>query len=162
MSLFLKLSADELVQEGPEKQDRSQNQYRDSQQKIKTELSRNLRYGKAIEVHSADPVRKDVSGNGGKCVPRHNVIFWKTHKCGSSTMQNMMFRHAIKNDLRLLLPPRTHLFDLIRRFNATRDVPRDFIERGKHFNMFAHHARFSAPGIRTKLNLTVQKFSQTL
>ncbi|XP_030838132.1 galactosylceramide sulfotransferase [Strongylocentrotus purpuratus] len=140
---------DGLVQGGPEKQYRSQNKYRNSQQKIKTELSRNLRDGKAIEVLSADPVRKDVSGNGGKCLPRHNVVFWKTHKCGSSTMQNMMFRHAIKNDLRLLLPPRTHLFDLIRRFNATRDVPRDFIERGKHFNMFAHHARFSAPDIAT-------------
>nr|XP_054771424.1 galactosylceramide sulfotransferase-like isoform X1 [Lytechinus pictus] len=87
--------------------------------------------------------------SSSKCLPRQDIVFWKTHKCGSSTMQNMIFRYAVRNDLRLLLPPRTHLFDLIQRFNATRDVPREFIERGKQFNIFAHHARFSAADIAT-------------
>ncbi|XP_071503300.1 galactosylceramide sulfotransferase-like [Diadema antillarum] len=93
--------------------------------------------------------KRGTVSNWGGCHPQHNIVFWKTHKCASSTVQNIMFRHAEKNDLRFLLPARTHLFDLIRRFNASRDVPAGFIERERPFNMFAHHARFHAADVAT-------------
>ena len=38
------------------------------------------------------------------CKPETKVVFLKTHKCASSTLQNMLFRFAHQNDLNVVLP----------------------------------------------------------
>lgn len=39
-------------------------------------------------------LRKVQSGNSGECEPKFNIMYLKTHKCASSTMQNILFRYA--------------------------------------------------------------------
>ena len=36
--------------------------------------------------------------------PEKYVYFHKTHKCSSTTIQNILFRYAMNNDLVLVLP----------------------------------------------------------
>ncbi|XP_042879905.1 galactosylceramide sulfotransferase-like [Penaeus japonicus] len=38
------------------------------------------------------------------CRPRRHLVFLKTHKCGSSTIQNILFRYAFHNNLSVALP----------------------------------------------------------
>ena len=45
----------------------------------------------------------DPSGYKG-CAPERKVVFLKTHKCASSTLQNMLFRFARQNELNVVLP----------------------------------------------------------
>ena len=46
-----------------------------------------------------------MNGGGYKgCEPESKVVFLKTHKCASSTLQNMLFRYARQNDLNVVLP----------------------------------------------------------
>ena len=53
--------------------------------------------------HSSPP--RSSSGGGYKgCEPESKVVFLKTHKCASSTLQNMLFRYARQNDLNVVLP----------------------------------------------------------
>jgi hypothetical protein len=39
-----------------------------------------------------------------ECQPQNKVIFVKTHKCASSTIQNVLLRYALGNDLNIVLP----------------------------------------------------------
>ena len=38
------------------------------------------------------------------CSPQENVVFLKTHKTASSTIQNIFFRYGLRNNLRFALP----------------------------------------------------------
>ena len=44
-----------------------------------------------------EPTRAD-------CDPQENIVFLKTHKTASSTIQNIFFRYGLKNSLRFALP----------------------------------------------------------
>ena len=46
---------------------------------------------------------RSASGYKG-CRPESKVVFLKTHKCASSTLQNMLFRNALDNGLNVVLP----------------------------------------------------------
>jgi len=39
-----------------------------------------------------------------KCQPKQTIVFHKTHKCSSTTIQNILLRYAYKNSLNLALP----------------------------------------------------------
>ena len=41
---------------------------------------------------------------GASCIPVNKFGFLKTHKCGSTTVQNMLLRYVIKHDLNLVMP----------------------------------------------------------
>ena len=45
-----------------------------------------------------------VSINQTRCEPRQKVVFLKTHKTASSTVQNILFRYGDKNGLNFALP----------------------------------------------------------
>ena len=38
------------------------------------------------------------------CVKKHKIAFLKTHKCASSSVQNILFRFGLKNHLTFALP----------------------------------------------------------
>ena len=44
--------------------------------------------------------------------PQQYVYFHKTHKCSSTTIQNILFRYAMNNDLILVLPKQDEHFTL--------------------------------------------------
>ena len=47
---------------------------------------------------------------GDQCQPRHAIFFLKTHKCGSSTVQNILLRHGERHGLDFVLPEQRHYF----------------------------------------------------
>ncbi|XP_042875027.1 uncharacterized protein LOC122255180 [Penaeus japonicus] len=75
--------------------------------------------GRGIPATDSGPVSKD-SGSGGstlrsevlmagegadaQCRPQHHVMFLKTHKCASSTVQNIFLRYGYTNNLTFALP----------------------------------------------------------
>jgi len=50
------------------------------------------------------------------CKPRHQVAFAKTHKTGSSSLQNILLRHGNKHNLTFALPKNSWMFDFNRPF----------------------------------------------
>ena len=49
-----------------------------------------------------------------------NLIFAKTHKTGSTTIQNMIFRHGTQNNLFFVFPKNgAHTFSQDQSFNAS-------------------------------------------
>ncbi|KAJ8007924.1 hypothetical protein DPEC_G00099230 [Dallia pectoralis] len=73
--------------------------------------------------------------------PKHtNVAFLKTHKTASSTMQNLLFRFAERNNLTVALPVQTcgHQFCYPRPFNSQLVHPHTLPP-----NVIANHMRFN-------------------
>ena len=70
-----------------------------------------------------------------------NVVFLKTHKTGSSTMQNMMYRFAERHNLTVALPTKScgdHLFCYPMSFRTS------FIHPGTlPANIITNHMRFN-------------------
>ncbi|XP_077867532.1 galactose-3-O-sulfotransferase 2-like [Saccoglossus kowalevskii] len=84
-------------------------------------------------------------GKAGKlnCVPRNNLLMLKTHKSGSSTLQNIILRYADKHNLTVVLPKKGHQFTYPELFN-----PNNAIQVPWHvYNMFTHHARLNLKSI---------------
>ncbi|XP_043925888.1 galactose-3-O-sulfotransferase 2-like [Protopterus annectens] len=80
------------------------------------------------------------------CQPKTHVMFLKTHKTGSSTVQNIIFRYAERENLSLALPKNrfTHLLNYPRNFSA------DFVKQtatGQKFDILANHMRFNFPEV---------------
>ena len=42
---------------------------------------------------------------GRTCLPQRKIAFAKTHKTASSTVQNVLLRYGLANNLEFLLPP---------------------------------------------------------
>ena len=84
-----------------------------------------------------------------KCTPKKNTVFFKTHKCATSTVQNIMFRYGDKHQLRFVLPKskRDHRFSLREPFSR-----RQVLTSGRmwssheQFNIFTNHAIFDKEG----------------
>lgn len=87
---------------------------------------------------SSGPARNDVT----TCTPRKNLLFLKTHKTGSSTIQNIVYRYGDANGLTFALPPSGVYFGVPALFRRTFPIKSP---TGK-YNMLANHARYNRPG----------------
>lgn len=69
---------------------------------------------------------------------RRNLVLLKTHKCASSTVQNIIMRYGHKHNLTFALPTTANYFGHPKYFNRifVPDYP------GSEFNLMAHHTRF--------------------
>ena len=57
------------------------------------------------------------------CEPIHKLIFAKTHKTGSTTVQNIIFRYGMKNNLTFVFPKTVWwFFDHYSSFKAVRAI----------------------------------------
>ncbi|XP_077987565.1 galactosylceramide sulfotransferase-like [Glandiceps talaboti] len=82
----------------------------------------------------------------GECHHKRNILFLKTRRTGSSTVQNLMFRHGEKHNLNFVLPLEGNQFggpsglpfqkSQIMKTNLTRD----------DYNILCHQARFNEIG----------------
>lgn len=54
-----------------------------------------------------------------ECKPRHQIAFAKTHKTGSSSLQNILLRHGDTHNLTFALPKNSWMFDFKRPFELT-------------------------------------------
>ncbi|XP_069817580.1 galactosylceramide sulfotransferase [Dendropsophus ebraccatus] len=73
------------------------------------------------------------------CFPRHNLMFLKTHKTGSSTILNILFRYGEKHQLRFAFPNGRNDFDYPHYFQRWQ-------VKGYHpglcYNIICNHMRY--------------------
>ncbi|CAN7996742.1 unnamed protein product, partial [Ixodes hexagonus] len=81
------------------------------------------------------------------CRPRRSVGFLKTHKCASSSVQNVLLRYGERHNLSFVLPARTNYLGHPRRFHHTM-APDNGTRR---FDVLAHHTRFDETEVRRVL-----------
>ncbi|XP_071825426.1 galactosylceramide sulfotransferase-like isoform X2 [Apostichopus japonicus] len=74
--------------------------------------------------------------------PKNNILFFKMHKCSSSTIQNILMRYGDHHDLNFVLPPRGNY--LGHDFFNTRTMLKFPV---KEYNIFCHHTRFNFKGM---------------
>ena len=76
------------------------------------------------------------------CQRKNNIGFFKMHKCGSSTVQNILMRYGVRYDLDFVLPPSGNYLGQTY-FNKQFVMPSPVHE----FNILCHHTRFSKEGM---------------
>lgn len=74
------------------------------------------------------------------CKKKTHIFFMKTHKCASSSIQNIFFRYGDAHNLTLVLPPSNNYFGHPTYFNHLM-VP-DASKFHVTYSMFASHTRF--------------------
>ena len=70
------------------------------------------------------------------CQPARHVFFVKTHKTGSGTIANIMFRYGIKHDLRIALPKSGCQFGYPRTVGLQ-------VKDLRHFSTFSRYLKFT-------------------
>ncbi len=90
---------------------------------------------------------KSLSTNN--CKPKHNILFLKTHKTGSSTLQNIFFRYGDEHNLTFVLPKTNIYFGHPEPFNHRMvylhpmPVQDPKALSSNRNNIFANHARYN-------------------
>lgn len=77
------------------------------------------------------------------CIPKRNMVYLKTHKTASSTVQNIILRYALRENLIVMEPGNGHDFNYPGRFSPKRGT-----QPGKS-NLICHHARFDYDRMRS-------------
>ncbi|XP_070547481.1 galactosylceramide sulfotransferase-like [Ptychodera flava] len=77
------------------------------------------------------------------CTPKHNIVFLKTHKAGSSTVQNIVLRYGEKHKLTFALPKRRGVSENNAGWPHHFDKQYLIETPGKGYNIFAFHCRFA-------------------
>ncbi|XP_053324539.1 galactosylceramide sulfotransferase [Spea bombifrons] len=97
---------------------------------------------------SSRSTTNSTSKNTQNCTPRHNLMFLKTHKTGSSTILNILFRYGEKHHLRFAFPRGRNDFgypEYFQRWQVEGYRP------GVCFNMICNHMRFQHSEVTTLL-----------
>lgn len=80
------------------------------------------------------------------CQPKYNIVFLKTHKCASTTIQNIFMRNGFVNNKVFVLPATANYLGHPTPFTR-RLVPDP--KRFKHeYNILTHHSRLSYSSMR--------------
>ncbi|KAM8960669.1 galactosylceramide sulfotransferase [Pelodytes ibericus] len=82
------------------------------------------------------------------CHPRHNLMFMKTHKSGSSTILNILFRYGQKHQLRFAFPRGRNDFeypDYFQRWQVEGYHP------GACYNVLCNHMRYQHTEVKSLL-----------
>ena len=86
------------------------------------------------------------------CEPRKKIGFLKTHKCASSSIQNILMRFVLKNNLNVVLPNHANYLGYNSRFN--RKLLKDTIWERAHlpYDVFLCHTQWDHDQISHVLN----------
>jgi len=99
-------------------------------------------YAKTAHLGKIHPKHLILESNRADCNHQENIVFLKTHKTASSTIQNIFFRYGLKNSLRFALPEKgwkSHLLGYPSPFQ------RSFLQQPeKTPNILTNHVRFSS------------------
>ena len=72
-----------------------------------------------VNVTKEPLVKENNNTTENSCTPTRKLIFAKTHKTGSTTLQNIIFRFGEKNHLMFVLPKsKSHFFNLKAHFTV--------------------------------------------
>lgn len=90
------------------------------------------------EAHASDQMT---------CRPRRSICFLKTHKCASSSVQNLLMRYGDRNNLSFVLPPKNNYLGHPKHFNRRMALDYD----ARRYDMLVHHSRFQEREMRAVL-----------
>jgi len=85
-----------------------------------------------------DSFSKEFSGYR-TCEKRTNVAFLKTHKCASSSLQNIFMRFGLKNELNFVLPSTGNYIGRYISYRRGMMADTDWERAGLTYNMFCLH-----------------------
>ncbi|XP_064102736.1 galactose-3-O-sulfotransferase 4-like [Macrobrachium nipponense] len=101
----------------------------------------NNRFG----IFSGDSSQGGLGGNGpARCSSQDHIMFLKTHKCASSTVQNIFLRYGFKHNLSFALPEIGNYLGNPKFFTA-KLVPRSLLPPSGKVDIFAVHTRLNVP-----------------
>lgn len=81
------------------------------------------------------------TNSSSHCFPKKQLDFAKTHKTGSSTLQNIFFRYGDKHNLNFAMPEKSWMFSYKESFNASMVTKLPWARLG--YDMFIFHSVWS-------------------
>lgn len=110
-----------------------------------------------LKVQPLDYDEKNLSKNQCHNGPQKNIFFLKTHKAGSTTVQNVLLRYGEKNNATFALPnqPAAHVFNYNIKFNPSMVRPSPTGE----YNILTNHLHFHEPGVRALMPKDTKKIA---
>ena len=86
------------------------------------------------------------------CTPRKKVAFLKTHKCASTTIQNILLRFGKNNNLNFVLPSQSHLLGTNVPFRRNMLQGTMWEQAGLEYDLFLLHTIWNHPEIAHTLS----------
>ena len=88
------------------------------------------------------------------CKTQRNVVFLKTHKTGGTTIQNIILRHAKRNDLMVGLPREN---DILFQYAQGLKFKKSFVLPSQYqINILCHHMRFDREEVSSLMPLNTK------
>jgi hypothetical protein len=81
------------------------------------------------------------------CNPQQDIVFQKTHKCSSSTIQNILLRYSLKHELNVVMPNGGNYLGSIHPFQSKLLTGTPWQKAGLHYNLFCLHNRWNGPEV---------------
>uniref|UniRef100_A0A8D9EGG3 Galactosylceramide sulfotransferase n=2 Tax=Cacopsylla melanoneura TaxID=428564 RepID=A0A8D9EGG3_9HEMI len=78
---------------------------------------------------------------------RESIFFLKAHKCGSSTVQNILLRYGRENNLSFVLPYKQNYIGHPKPFSRGL-ISEDLRTQDNKYNVFAHHSRYNSDEVK--------------
>ncbi len=91
---------------------------------------------------SEDPFQHRKQPRWRRCRLETKIAFAKTHKTGSSTVQNILLRFGVRHGLVFALPSNSWMFDLREPLNASEVLEGPWKQLGG-FDIFAFHSKWN-------------------
>ncbi|KAF6198883.1 hypothetical protein GE061_006906 [Apolygus lucorum] len=80
-----------------------------------------------------------------------DIFFLKTHKCASSTIQNILMRFGYRRHLDFVLPLKDNYLGHPAQFNRNM-IPRELTSFNQTYNIFTHHSRYNYEEVKAVMN----------
>merc|ERR1712156_906301 len=97
----------------------------------------------------SDQELSDSNLESGVCAPKTQVAFAKTHKTGSSTLQNIFFRYGDSHALTFAIPERSWMYPFKEPFNASMINKLPWAKLG--YDLFIFHSVWNYPEVKKVL-----------
>ncbi|XP_038071798.1 galactosylceramide sulfotransferase-like [Patiria miniata] len=94
--------------------------------------------------NQTNTISSDEIAEEHHCTPRRNIVFFKMHKCSSSTVQNILFRYGEEHKLDFVLPKEGNYLGN-GQYLFVRSLMMKFPV--KKYNVLCHHTRFNYRGM---------------
>ena len=91
------------------------------------------------------------------CQPRNTIVFHKTHKCSSTTIQNILLRYGFKNKLNIALPYKGNFLGSPNGFTASSLNNTHWYQAGMTPQLFCLHNRWNAKEVQKLMDKNEEK-----
>ena len=99
-----------------------------------------------IEINQTSLKRVVRQLNRKGCQPKGNLVFLKTHKCGSTSLFNLFTRYGLTNNKLIVIPKCVNYMGHPLPFKRT--MARSLEEYNQEYNILTHHSRLNYTEMR--------------